>query len=219
MVGALSRPLSDASDASEEVQTTRRNDPANGPADAQDDARLVLRAREGERAAEELLYRRHAPSVLRLASRLLGSSDDAMDVLQDAFVYAFEELAELRQAGAFRTWLHRITVRLVHRRFRRRRLLRLLGLERQRDELSLDALAVESATPEARAELRWLDEALRRLPDVDRIAWLLRHVEGLAIEEVADACTCSPATAKRRIASADAAVRRHLGTGREEGGR
>ncbi|AKU99350.1 RNA polymerase sigma factor RpoE [Labilithrix luteola] len=142
-----------------------------------------------------------------------------MDVLQDAFVTAFEDLAELRQPGAFRTWIHRITVRLVHRRFRRRRLLRLLGLDRERDEVSLDALAVESASAEARAELRWLDEALRKATDADRIAWLLRHVEGLAVDEVASACGCSPATAKRRIASADAVVLRHLGAAKEGGRR
>lgn len=174
------------------------------------DAALVTAMLAGDRAAEEILYRRHAAGVLRLATRLLRSSEDANDVLQDAFLTAFEDIGKLREPEAFRPWLHKITVRLVHRRFRRRRVLRYLGLDRREDDLSLEALADESASPEARVELHLLDTALARTDDRDRIAWMLRNVEGLSLEEVADVCECSLATAKRRIAAADAVVRRHL---------
>ncbi len=92
----------------------------------------------GDRAGEEALYRRHAPSVLRLATRLLRSNEDASDVLQDAFVSAFEDLGALREHDAFRAWVHRITVRLVHRRFRRRRLLGFVGLDQRSDDVSLE---------------------------------------------------------------------------------
>jgi RNA polymerase sigma-70 factor, ECF subfamily len=173
------------------------------------DAALVSRARTGDRAAEEQLYRAHAPGVLRLAARLLRSRDEAMDVLQDSFVAAFEELTDLRDDTAFRAWVQRIAVRLVHRRFRRRKLLALLGLGSTEAEVSLDTLADEAASPEARMELLWLDRALAHAPPAERIAWLLRHVEGLALDEVATACGCSLATVKRRIAAADARVEAH----------
>lgn len=175
------------------------------------DADLVAAVLDGDRLAEEILYRRHAPGVLRLATRLLRTQDDGLDVLQDTFVTAFEELRDLRDRDALRPWLHRIAVRLVHRRFRKRRLLALLGLDRGADELSLEALADDSASPEARAELRLLDSALARLDDAPRIAWMLRHVEGLSLEEAAIACGCSLATVKRRIAASDALVRTHFG--------
>src|SRR5947209_5598628 len=84
---------------------------------------LVLRARAGDRDAETSLYRMHVTSVHALASRLLGRSEDAEDVVQDAFVTALGRLHQLRDAKLFRPWLMRITVREVHRRFRRRRLL------------------------------------------------------------------------------------------------
>ena len=173
------------------------------------DARLVEAVLTGDRSAEESLYRRHAPSILRLATRLLRSHEDAMDVLQDTFVTAFEDLADLREQGAFRSWLHRIAVRLVHRRFRRRKLLGLLGLDR-RDEIPLESLADESASAEARVELRWLDAALAKIDERTRVAWMLRHVEGLSLEEIAVACECSLATAKRRIAAAEVIVEEHL---------
>jgi len=177
---------------------------------AGEDEHLVGAVRSGERAAEEQLYRRHAPGVLSLATRLLRSHDEAMDVLQDTFVTAFEDIAQLREPAAFRGWLHQIAVRLVHRRFRRRKLLGLLGLDRRGEEISLESLADETASPDARIELRWLDAALLRVDERSRVAWMLRHIEGLALEEVAGACDCSLATAKRRIAAADAAVQSHL---------
>lgn len=174
------------------------------------DAALVADVVAGDRAAEEALYRRHAPNVLRVATRLLRSHEDALDVLQDTFVSAFEDIEKLREPSAFAAWTHRIAVRLVHRRFRKRRLLGLLGLDRRHDDVSLESLADESASSEARVELRWLDAALAKVDDRERIAWMLRFVEGLPLEEVAEACDCSLATAKRRIAAADAVARRHL---------
>jgi RNA polymerase sigma-70 factor, ECF subfamily len=174
------------------------------------DSDLVSAVRAGERGAEEQLYRRHAPGVLCLATRLLRSRDEAMDVLQDTFVMAFEDIAELRDPAAFRAWIHCVAVRLVHRRFRRRKLLALIGLDRRGDEISLESLADETASPDARVELRWLDAALLHVDERSRIAWMLRNIEGLALEEVAKACDCSLATAKRRIAAADAVVEAHV---------
>jgi RNA polymerase sigma-70 factor, ECF subfamily len=201
-VSALSRPLGPVTEAAAPSSSPSR--PSRS-----DDGELVNGVLAGDRAAEEALYRRHAPSVLRLATRLLRSNEDASDVLQDAFVTAFEDLGALREPPAFRAWVHRITVRLVHRRFRRRRLLGFLGLDRT-SEVSLESLADESASQEARVELRWLDAALARIDGNERIAWMLRHVEGLALEEVAETCDCSLATVKRRIAAAERVVRLHL---------
>ncbi len=177
------------------------------------DAALVIAIRAGDRKPEELLYRRHAGAVLGLATRLLRSREEAMDVLQDAFVIAFERLGDLREPDAFRPWLLRVTASLVHRRFRRRKLRRLFGLGREAEPPSLDELSVPSTSPEARAELRLLDRKLAAVSESNRAAWMLRHIDGFALEEVAEACACSLATAKRRIAAADAVVRAHFEDG------
>lgn len=174
------------------------------------DADLASRIARGERWAEAAFYRRHAARVLALAQRLLGNSWDAEDVTQETFVTAFEIWNQLRDQERVRSWLMQIAVRKVHRQFRRRRLLRLLGLDRNADDLPLDALAHEDLSAEARSELMVLDSVLKSLPPAAKIAWMLRYVEGLPLEEVAERCDCSLATVKRRIADAQRIVGRRV---------
>jgi RNA polymerase sigma-70 factor (ECF subfamily) len=174
------------------------------------DGELVVRAKKGDRWAEEALYRRHVSVVTRLAQRLLARSIEAEDVVQDTFVTAFGELRNLRDEDAFAGWLARIAVHQVHRRFRRRKLLRAFGLDREEDDLTLALQVDPAADPETVAALRELDRWLARLGARERIAWTLRHVEGHKLEEVAAACDCSLATAKRAIASADRVIRAHV---------
>jgi RNA polymerase sigma-70 factor (ECF subfamily) len=130
--------------------------------------------------------------------------------VQDTFVVGFEQLASLRDPGALRSWLARIAVSLARRRLRRARLLRFLGLDRGLDNASLESLVAPTLRPDDRAELALADRVLGRLPSDQRIAWVLRRVEGLPLAEVASLCDCSLATAKRRIGRADAEMNRHV---------
>lgn len=174
------------------------------------DAELVERARRGDRSAEDAIFRRHVDTVAGLGLRLLRHRADMEDVVQETFVIALEKLGELRDAGALRPWLMQIAVSLVRRRLRRRRLLSFVGLDHGEADAPLDALASEALDPEACAELAALDRALGKLPAEARIAWVLRHVEGEAMEDVAFACRCSLSTARRRIAAAEAHLRLHV---------
>jgi len=180
-------------------------------ADAASDAQLVARAIEGDRWGREMLYRRHATYLLAIAARLLGNRNEGEEVVQDTFVTAFEQLSTLREPAALRGWLAQIAVSQVRRRMRRGRLMRVLGLDRGADDATLAALASPGTNPDQRAELALIDRAMRGMPSNVRIAWMLRMVEGLELAEVASACGCSLATAKRRIAAADAVVRTHIG--------
>ncbi len=174
------------------------------------DSDLARRIGRGDRWAEEAFYRRHVALVVGLAQRLLGNSWDAEDVAQETFITAFEIWNQLRDYERARAWLMQIAVRKVQRRFRRRALLRLLGLDRGVDDLPLDALAREDTSAEVRSELLVLNGVLKSLPSKSRIPWMLRYVEGLPLDEVAEKCDCSLATAKRRIASAHRAVSRQV---------
>jgi len=174
------------------------------------DSDLVRRAIDGDRWAEEMLYRRHAAALLGVCTRLLRHRSDAEDVVQDAFVDALEQLNALRNPSQFRSWLTGIAVHKVHRRLRRRKLLRALGLWSDRQEESLENCLAEGVSPEHHADVVCLDYTLRQLPNAQRIAWQLRYAEGFGLEEVAGQCGCSLATVKRRIAQADALVRRHV---------
>jgi RNA polymerase sigma-70 factor (ECF subfamily) len=171
---------------------------------------LAERINRGDAWAEEAFYRRHVAGVTAVVRRLLGNSLDAEDVVQDAFVTAFEIWGQLRDPDQAGRWLLTIAIRKTYRRFRKRRLLRLLGLDRTTDDATLEALGRPDATGEARAELALLDRVLARVSAAERVAWMLRYVEGMSLDEIAETCACSLATAKRRISGANERVRVHL---------
>jgi RNA polymerase sigma-70 factor (ECF subfamily) len=173
------------------------------------DAEWVSEARLGERRAQGLLYRRHAPALLRRATRLLARTGEAEDAVQDTFIEAFRDLDTLQDTSRFAHWLMRILLHQAHRRFRRRRLLRKFGLDGS-DDASLEHLADPQAGPEARVHLAQIDAALRTLDGPARIAWVLRFVEGCSLVEVAECEECSLATIKRRIGAANDRVREYV---------
>jgi RNA polymerase sigma-70 factor (ECF subfamily) len=175
------------------------------------DRDLVERALAGEPLAQQLLYRRHVHAVTERVTRLLARSGEAEDVVQDAFVDAFAALPMLEDRSRFEPWLMRIAVHQVHRRFRRRRLLARLGLDRGCDDARLENIADPRLDPEQRLQLRRLDVELGRLPVALRLAWMLRYVEGCELTDAAAQCGCSVATLKRRIQRADARLRVRLG--------
>lgn len=174
------------------------------------DAEAVAAALAGKRWAEELLYRRHVPAVSQTVATLLGRMSDAEDVVQDTFVEALSELRALREPAAFRGWLLRIAVHKCHRRFRKRKLLRALGLDRGVDDVTLERLAAPVLSAEHRAELARVDAALKPLAERERSAWVLRYVHGHELTEVAELSGVSLATVKRLLARAQDRVARHV---------
>lgn len=167
------------------------------------DAALVVSARAGEAWAREALFRRHARMANGLAFRLLGRDQEVGDVVQDAYVIVLDRLHSLQDPQAFASFLAGVIVRRVRRVLRRRRLARRLGLLPAREPIDLTAFIAATAPPDAVAELRSIYKIVDELPTDERLALLLRRVEGLPLEEVAQLCGCSLATIKRRIATAD----------------
>jgi RNA polymerase sigma-70 factor (ECF subfamily) len=176
-----------------------------GDTPAPTDADLVERARAGDPSAEEALYRRHAPSLLTFLSRVLTSEADGLDAMQDAFVIAFRKLRGLRDPSRFGSWLRQTGMRCALRTLRRRRLLARLGFGAK--DTALELVPTMEAGPEVRVQLRALERVLLGLPDEQRIPWMLRYVDGYELTEVAELANVSLATAKRKIAAAQAVVR------------
>lgn len=164
------------------------------------DAELVERARRGDPWAEEMIYRRHVGRVASVARRLLRDPVEAADVVQDTFLIAFSRLGNLATPAALPGWLGRIAVSRVHRRWRWRRLRFWSATEAGE---SLADVASPELGPEDRAELSLLDDRLARLPRKLRVPWVLRHVVGYSLDEVACACDCSLASVKRHLTRAD----------------
>ena len=167
------------------------------------DAELVIRARSGDSWAEEMIYRRHVGRVASVARRLLRDPVEAADVVQDTFLVAFSRLATLATPAALPGWLGQIAVSRVHRRWRWRRLRFWSATDAGE---SLADVASPDLDPAARAELALLDARLTALPAKLRVPWVLRHVVGYSLDEVAVACACSLASVKRHLARADLAL-------------
>jgi RNA polymerase sigma-70 factor, ECF subfamily len=177
------------------------------------DSELVRRGRAGESWALEAIYRRYVLLVAGTARRMLRAPSDVDDVVQDTFLIAFSKLEALQEPEALRGWLARIAVSRVHRRYRWRRLTGfLVGHDPQ---ALLEQQAAVGTSPEDVAELALIDRALAKMALKLRTPWLLRHVEGLSLEEIATACECSLATVKRRIAEAAAIMTRFTGGGED----
>ncbi len=152
----------------------------------------------------ETAFRENAAFVASVALRVLGRPSEVEDMVQDVFMRVMPRLDELRDPTALRGWLAVITARLARRRLRGRRWKLWLGLDQDYDYTQI---ADTTASPEDRALLGELYRALDRLPVRQRLAWTMRHVEGLELAAVAAACECSLATVKRDICAAEAMLR------------
>lgn len=173
------------------------------------DAELVERALGGDARAKEALYRRHVRLVTGLAHRLLGGNE-VDDLVQDAFVAAFERLADLRNPQAFAKWIGMIVVHTARKRIRRRRLKRRFFLERS-PERAIEVRISNDAPPDVAVELRALYALLESLPTDVRVALVLRRVEGMTVPEIAEAMGLSPATIKRRLQDGEVLLAARLG--------
>jgi RNA polymerase sigma-70 factor (ECF subfamily) len=174
------------------------------------DAALVVAARAGEAWATEALFRRHARMVNGLAFRLIGRDADVDDLVQDSFAEALRSLHRLAEPQAFAKWLATIVVRTSHKLLRRRRLMRRLFLQPS-PAIDIEMLVGSAVPPDKALELRNVYAALDAMPPDIRVPLVLRRVEGLPLDEVAEMCGTSIATVKRRVAEGEAELVRQTG--------
>lgn len=166
--------------------------------------KVELRLVEGPPSAGEV-YQRYSAYVAALGYRLLGRDGDVDDLVQDVFLAAVEGLERIREPAALKGWLATLTVRHAGRKLRRRRIASFFGFDGKEHDI-----AAPGATPEERALLSQVYAALDRVEVEARVAWVLRHIEGEGLDQVAKLCGCSLATAKRRISAAQLDIERRL---------
>jgi RNA polymerase sigma-70 factor (ECF subfamily) len=158
----------------------------------------------------DALFRRYAAYVAAIAHRLLGRDGDVDDAVQEVFLAAVRGLGAIRDPGAVKAWLARVTVRVSRRKLQKRRLRAFFGLD---DPAAYASITDQSASPEQKALLARVYRVLDGVPANERVAWALRHVEGEPLESVAALSGCSLATAKRRIAAAARAIQEAFSDG------
>ncbi len=176
---------------------------------------LVTKARAGDTDAFRVLVERHSRALFRLAFRMTGNQQDAEDVVQDSFLRAFKQLARFDERASFGTWLYRIAVNcsldLVRSRKRRNELVAPEDSEMDDPILGLPA---QDPTPDRIAmsgEVRdRVAEAMTELSASERTAFVLRHFEGMCIEDVSRVLGCQPGAAKHSVFRAVQKLRRAL---------
>lgn len=151
---------------------------------ALDDGALMILFANGDPMAARLLSERLLPRAFRHASRVLGNASDAEDVAQDAMLRLWRAAAQWRTDGAAKpsTWLHKVVANLCVDRLRRSGRSTPLG----DDDFADDAPGAE-AQMQDKGRMEALDAALATLPERQRQAVVLRHIEGLSNPEIADA--------------------------------
>ncbi len=162
----------------------------------------------------QALVERHARPLFRLAYRITGSDTDAEDLVQETFLKAWRQIAKFDGRASFGTWLHRICANCSLDLLRSRRRRQDADSGGDEDEPMINRLPATSPSPERLAlsdEItRTLEPALAELTEMERTAFVLRHYDGMAIEEIAVTLGVQTGAAKHSVFRAVQKLRRAL---------
>jgi RNA polymerase sigma-70 factor (ECF subfamily) len=164
-----------------------------------DEARTVAAAQGGDRAALELLLRRHQPQVHAVCRRITGNDADALDATQEALIAIVRGLPGFDGRARFSTWAYRVATNACLDEVRRRRRRPLVGLP-ERDGVPVEAVDGAPATADRVADRLDVDAALAELPEEFRAAVVLRDLCQLDYAEIAEVLDIPPGTVRSRIA-------------------
>lgn len=186
------------------------------------EATLIARCRAGEQAACEQLVAEHQAMVFQLGCHLLGSRDEAYDLSQEVFLRVFRTLDRFRADASLKTWIYRIAINQASNRRRfwsRRHRLGQVSLDAHVEVHGEPTEATDASSPHrilASKELAArLTVALDALPFDQRTVIILREVEGLSYDEIAEALDIAVGTVKSRLTRARQALRASLGEVRQ----
>lgn len=181
------------------------------------DAELVARAQRGDKKAFDLLVIKYHRKILRLLARTIRDPLELEDVAQEAFIKAYRALPQFRGESAFYTWLYRIAINTARNwlssSIRRPGALAMAETEDGETFNGTDSL-IDISTPESLLASREVAEtvnaAIEQLPDELRTAILLREIEGMSYEDIAQNMDCPIGTVRSRIFRAREAIASRL---------
>ena len=186
--------------------------------DGMGEAELVAYARDGHQAAFRAIMQRFNQRLFRIARGIVRDDNEAEDVLQEAYVRAFENLDGFRGDSSIFTWLTSVTLNEARGRLRKRRPMVGVGAIETAQQSGAEIIMLNSASaaesPEssaARSQMRLLiEQAVDQLPDPFRIVFIMREMEELSVDETAASLKVPPATVKTRLHRARRLLREEL---------
>jgi len=182
------------------------------------DKELVKRVQKGDKGAFDMLVLKYEHKIVNLVMRYVRDPEQALDISQEAFIKAYRALPRFRGDSAFYTWLYRIAVNTAKNYLaaQRRRPLDVELDMQDPEQYGLHAKLKETDDPEGVTLSRELQETLERaiesLPDDLRTAIILRELDGMSYEEIAQTMDCPVGTVRSRIFRARDAIAKKVGT-------
>jgi RNA polymerase sigma-70 factor (ECF subfamily) len=171
-----------------------------------DESRLVTELQAGSETAFDWLVTHYHGPVYNLILSMLGDVADAADGTQEVFLKAFRGIRSFRQGSSLKTWLYRIAIReaLNHKRWFKRHLQKNVSIDAEPEDghaaIEIEDLGATPFEQFAAHEIQAaVQSALQEIPEVFRSAVILRDLEGLSYEEIAEVLECSAGTVKSRI--------------------
>ncbi len=182
------------------------------------DKKLVERVQKGDKGAFDLLVLKYQHKIVNLVMRYVRDPELALDISQEAFIKAYRALPRFRGDSAFYTWMYRIAVNTAknHLAAQRRRPMDVELDLQDPEQYDLHAKLKETDTPEGVALSNELKETVERaiaaLPEDLRTAIILRELEGMSYEEIAQTMECPVGTVRSRIFRARDAIGKKIGS-------
>jgi RNA polymerase sigma-70 factor (ECF subfamily) len=191
--------------------------PQEVPLKAQPEDILVDLAKRGSNEAFGLLVEKYQERIRNLIYSIFNDASLIDDISQDIFIKAYEAISTFRAESSFYTWLYRIAVNKARDEIRRKKIRRMLSLQTLLDTIDTEILGKLSSEMRTNEMSELLNKEIQKLPAVFRIPVILKDIDGLSYEEIADVIQCKVGTVKSRLSRGRAILRRNLKPLLEEG--
>lgn len=175
----------------------------------QTDEILIEKSKNGDLEAFELLVRRYESKVYTVAYRFLGNHADASDLAQETFLRLYQALPRFRGDSSFMTWLYHITANACRDEIRRQQRYHVVSLDAETGNNGTQAISQvpsRAPSPEEAAEQKEFSEVvqlcLNNLSEEHRLVLVMREIQDMSYEEIANVLKCSLGTVKSRLSRA-----------------
>jgi len=175
--------------------------------DDRSDEILVTRFQQGDEAAFRLLVERYQEKIRNLIFSIFNDTELVDDLAQEVFIKAYEGLPNFRFQSSLYTWLYRIAVNRSRDEMRKRKVRKWLSLHALMESNDRELHQKMTTQPDATDAAEIVSKGLQQLPEKFRIAIVLKDIEGLSYEEIADVMQCEVGTVKSRLSRARSMLR------------
>lgn len=172
---------------------------ANIPHEQKSDDSLIMLFQDGEKAVFRYLVDRYQEKVRNLIFSIFNESDVVDDLAQEVFIKAYEGLPNFRFQSSFYTWLYRIAVNRSRDEMRRRKVRRFFTFHSVESTTNLKIENLITTTFDDENIKETIEQSLKKLPDKYRMPIILKDIDGLSYEEIAEVLECEVGTVKSRL--------------------